>query len=171
MQSHFVEGKMTLLAATLLLFLGSAHAAMPLATAGPIETVWSSVIVTRNGDSVPLIANEPTVVTPLGAQQMFTAGTLFRDRYITGATPGNLTIPGISMYQIDNSQTFALSLLDEYVAASAQAFIQGLYPPLNNSFSTADPIITPESLLANSTNIAFPLGESHFPLYSADMLT
>ena len=160
MQSHLMERKMTLIAASLLLFLGSAYADMPLAVAGSIETVWSSVIITRNGDSVPLIANEPTVVTPLGAQQMFAAGALFRDRYITGAAPGNLTINGISMYQIDNSQTFALALLDEYVTASAQAFIQGLYPPLNNSFSTDDPIITPESLLANSTQVAFPLGES-----------
>ena len=163
---------MTLLAASLPLFLRSVHAAMPLAAAGPIETVWSSVIITRNGDSIPLISNEPTVVTPLGAQQMFSAGTLFRDRYITGTTPGNnLTIPGISMYEIDNTQTFALSLLHDYVTASAQAFIQGLYPPLNNSFSTDDPIISPESLLANSTQVSFPLGTSHFLWYSGDVLT
>ena len=135
------------------------------------ETIWSSVVITRNGDSIPLISNEPTVLTPLGAQQLFSAGAVFRDRYIAPsdvATYGEYIINGISTYQIDNTQTFALSLLEEYVAASAQAFIQGLYPPLINSFPTADSIITPVSLLANGSNIAFPLGtcpvrRSHSP--------
>ena len=126
------------------------------------ETIWSSVVITRNGNSIPLIANEPTVLTPLGAQQLFSAGAVFRNRYIApsdAATFGEYIINEISTYNIDNTQTVALSLLDEYVAASAQAFIQGLYPPLTNSFPSADPIITPISLLANGSNIAFPLGQ------------
>ena len=126
------------------------------------ETIWSSVVITRNGDSIPLISNDPTVLTPLGAQQLFSAGASFRDRYIApsdAAAYGEYIINEISTYQIDNSQTFALSLLDEYVAASAQAFVQGLYPPLNSSFISEDPIITSVSLLANGSNIAFPLGE------------
>ena len=126
------------------------------------ETIWSSVVITRNGDSIPLIANEPTVLTPLGAQQLFSAGALFRNRYIAPtdvATYAEYIIDEISTYQLDNSQTFTLSLLDEYVAASAQAFIQGLYPPLINSFPSGDPIITDVSLLANGSNIAFPLGK------------
>ncbi|MCJ1286362.1 hypothetical protein MMC26_005707 [Xylographa opegraphella] len=125
------------------------------------ETIWSSVVITRNGDSIPLIANEPTVLTPLGAQQLYSAGALFRNRYIApsdAVTYAQYIINDISTYEIDNSQTFALSLLDEYVAASAQAFIQGLYPPLTESFPSGNPIITAVSLLANGSNIAFPLG-------------
>ncbi|MCJ1321599.1 hypothetical protein MMC15_006944 [Xylographa vitiligo] len=138
------------------------------------ETIWSSVVITRNGDSIPLIANEPTVLTPLGAQQLFSAGALFRNRYIAPtdvATYAEYIIDEISTYQLDNSQTFTLSLLDEYVAASAQAFIQGLYPPLINSFPSGDPIITDVSLLANGSNIAFPLGGYQYPnVYATSLL-
>ncbi|MCJ1290183.1 hypothetical protein MMC34_001719 [Xylographa carneopallida] len=138
------------------------------------ETIWSSVVITRNGNSIPLIANEPTVLTPLGAQQLFSAGAVFRNRYIApsdAATFGEYIINEISTYNIDNTQTVALSLLDEYVAASAQAFIQGLYPPLTNSFPSADPIITPISLLANGSNIAFPLGGYQYPnIYATSSL-
>ncbi|MCJ1383167.1 hypothetical protein MMC17_006280 [Xylographa soralifera] len=138
------------------------------------ETIWSSVVITRNGDSIPLISNDPTVLTPLGAQQLFSAGALFRNRYIApsdAATNGEYIINEISPNQIDNSQTFALSLLDEYVAVSAQAFIQGLYPPLTNSFPSANPIITPVSLLVNGSNIGFPLGGYQYPnIYATSSL-
>jgi hypothetical protein len=125
------------------------------------EVIWGSVIITRNGDSIPLISNDPTTLTPLGAQQLYSAGALFRERYIepTNENVGNYTIPGISAFLIDNTQTFTLASLDEYVVSSAQAFIQGLYPPIQDNLGAADALITPESLLANGTNIAFPLGK------------
>ena len=112
------------------------------------ETIWSSVIVTRNGDSIPLISSSPTVLTPLGAQQLYSSGALFRDRYINS----NSAIPGLSKSAIDNSQTFSLSLLADYVEASAQAFIQGLYPPVINTINS------PISLLANGSTVSPPLG-------------
>ncbi|MCJ1248941.1 hypothetical protein MMC30_006162 [Trapelia coarctata] len=118
------------------------------------ETVWSSVIVTRNGDSIPLVSSSPTVLTPLGAQQLYSTGALFRDRYING----NNAIPDISKSEIDNTQTFSLSLLADYVEASAQAFIQGLYPPVQNT------IISPTSVLANGSTISPPLGGYQYPL-------
>lgn len=127
------------------------------------ETIWSSVVITRNGDSIPLISDQLITLTPLGAQQLFSAGAFFRDRYIAPtniSAYGDYIINGISTYSIDNTQTFSLSTQDEYVIASAQAFIQGLYPPLNHSFASEDPIITSVSLLANGTNTAFPLGKS-----------
>lgn len=113
------------------------------------ETIWSSVLVTRNGDSIPLISSSPAVLTPLGAQQMFSTGALFRDRYLSG----NSTIPAISKSEIDSTQTLALSLLAEYVESSAQAFMQGLYPPDQNT------IISSTSRLANGTTISPPLGK------------
>lgn len=113
------------------------------------ETIWSSIVVIRNGDSSPLISDGPTTLTPLGAQQMYAAGSSFRDRYITG----NTSIQGISKSEIDNVETFTLSLLRDYVASSAQAFIQGLYPPVQNT------IFSPTALLANGSSIVAPLGK------------
>ncbi|MCJ1473294.1 hypothetical protein MMC13_001945 [Lambiella insularis] len=153
-----------IVASTLLLLVVSCLAN---AVAGSTETIWSSVVITRNGDSIPLISEDLTTLTPLGAQQLFEAGAFFRDRYIAPTTFGDYIINGISTYSIDNTQIFSISTQDEYVLASAQAFIQGLYPPLNNSFSSEDPLITSLSLLANGSNIAFPLGGYQYPfLYS-----
>lgn len=132
-----------------LIVLISSHLIPHVVAQNLTETVWSSVVVTRNGDSIPLISSNPTVLTPLGAQQLYSAGALFRDRYLNG----NSTIPSISKSEIDNTQTFALSLLAEYVESSAQAFMQGLYPPDPNT------IISSLSRLANGTTISPPLGK------------
>lgn len=111
------------------------------------ETIWSSVIVTRNGDSIPVIMSDPNVLlTPLGSQQLHSTGAFFRDRYISG----NDAIPSISKSEIDDIQTYSLSLLANNVEASAQAFIQGLYPPVLS--------VSPTSLFANGTPISSPLG-------------
>ena len=76
------------------------------------ETIWSSVIVTRYGDRTPLITPGFSNLTPVGAQQLASAGSFFRDRYIaSSSTPsnGNHVINGISKYEVDNDQISALS--------------------------------------------------------------
>ncbi len=136
------------------------------------ETIWSSVIFTRYGERTPLILPEQNVLTPLGAQQLYSAGSTFRRRYIaqpSGSFGRNSGIRGISTYEIDSTQVYAMSTVDEFVVASAQAFVQGLYPPL--SASSNNTILNSMSVLANGSNIDFPLGGYQYPqIYTASEL-
>ena len=60
------------------------------------------------------------------------------------------------LIEIDNSQILVQSPTDEFIATSAQAFMQGLYPPVDNE---RDPLIlNAEYLLANGSNVQYPLG-------------
>lgn len=136
------------------------------------ERVWSSVIFTRYGERTPLISPEQTVLTPLGAQQLYSAGSAFRRRYIAPPSDGfgaNSGIEGISKYAIDNTQVYVMSTIEEFVVASAQAFMQGLYPPL--SASSNNTVLNSMSVLANGSNIDFPLGGYQYPqIYTASGL-
>ncbi|MCJ1480367.1 hypothetical protein MMC06_000522 [Schaereria dolodes] len=119
------------------------------------ETIWSSVVLTRYGDRTPWISPDTQVLTPLGAQQLYSTGGSFRERYIappTNQLGGTLAIAGISPNDLDSNQIFTRSTVDEFIVASAQAFMQGLYPPSNNSLSNT------MSVLANGDIIDFPLG-------------
>lgn len=133
------------------------------------ETVWSSVIFNRYGERTPIILPQQNVLTPLGAQQLYSAGSSFRKRYIDPPSNDSKAIHGISTYEIDNVQLNAMSAVDAYVVASAQAFIQGLYPPL--SVSSNDTILNSLSVLTNGSNIDFPLGGYQYPqLYTTSGL-
>lgn len=117
------------------------------------ETIWASVVFTNNGDRTPLVLPVQNVLTPLGAQQLFSAGSFFRQRYLAapaGAQEANYSINGIFHNAFDTTQTYVMSTLSDWVVASAEAFMQGLYPPLNNS--------DPNSLLADGSVIRSPLG-------------
>lgn len=117
------------------------------------ETIWASVVYSNHGDRTPLILPVPNVLTPLGAQQLYSAGSFFRQRYLAapaGAQESNYSINGILQNAFDTTQTNVRSTLSDYVVASAEAFMQGLYPPRNNS--------GPNSLLANGSIIQSPLG-------------
>ncbi|KAL9115588.1 MAG: hypothetical protein Q9187_007259 [Circinaria calcarea] len=124
------------------------------------ETVWSSVVVTLHGDRVPLISPDLSILTAVGAQQLHSAGGVFRDRYIAPSTPAvadNRIIRGISTDEIDNTQTFVESTLDPFNGGSAQAFMQGLYPPTNGTFR-----------LSNGTEVQYPSDGYQYPqLYTA----
>ncbi|KAI9722030.1 MAG: hypothetical protein M1812_001990 [Candelaria pacifica] len=129
------------------------------------ETLYGSVIFTRYGERTPLISSFDNVLTPVGAQQLYSAGQQFRSRYITpssdstdGSVVTNSSIMGISPRTIDNSQIYAASLVDEYVVNSAQAFLQGLYPPANVTDVNAA-----QSILANGSVTVNPLGGYQYP--------
>lgn len=120
------------------------------------DTIWASVVYSYHGDRTPLVLPVQNVLTPLGAQQLFSAGAFFRQRYLAapaGVQDANHTIDGILHNSFDTSQTHIRSTLDDYILASAQAFMQGLYPPHNASAGT-----DPTSILANGSFIESPLG-------------
>lgn len=125
----------------------------------PGETIWSSVIYTRYGERTPLISPQESILTSVGAQQLYSAGSYFRNRYVAPLDDNagvSSAVNGISEYEVDSTQVFTMSTADEYIATSAQAFLQGLYPPLSISANTTANIST--SILANGSNIEYPLG-------------
>jgi hypothetical protein len=80
----------------------------------------------------------------------------------------NLAINGLSKDELDNTQTFSMSASDEFIVVSAQAFMQGLYPPLNISLGT---LLNLMSILANGSIIGFPLDGYQYPhIYTASPL-
>ena len=85
---------------TLATVLAAAVSHLTFAQAQSTETVWSSVLVTLYGDRAPLISSGNSL-TPLGAQQLYSAGSLFRDRYIAPSSSNassDLVINGISPF-------------------------------------------------------------------------
>lgn len=74
------------------------------------EIIWCSVVVARYGDRTPIIEPGDSVLTSLGAQQLFSAGGLYRDRYVSPRGNNRSTvISGISSFQIENNQASGFS--------------------------------------------------------------
>jgi hypothetical protein len=108
------------------------------------QKVWAVVAYINNGERTPLVGDLETTLTPEGAQQMQRQGDAFRLRYLLSNetitdldTEGNSTIQGIQPNALDNAQLNLLSLDDSWAAAGALAFMQGLYPPSNQSYAPA----------------------------------
>lgn len=125
--------------------------------------VHSSVIFTRSGERMPFIASgTPPQLTSLGAQQLYSVGSTFRYRYMGygNSTSNPLSINlvvGLSNSSIDNDQLMIMTPNNAYLAASAEAFMQGLYPPF--TLNTEEALkLDPTSVLANNTYMEYPLG-------------
>lgn len=114
----------------------------------------------RTGERTPILQDGAPVLTALGAQQMFTLGQNLRTRYIAGNAPAGLgiqRIAGMSQDGLDNNQILVQTSDQQHLISSAQAFMQGLYPPRNiaNSNSTRG---LAGGLLSNGSAIDYPLG-------------
>jgi hypothetical protein len=103
-------------------------------------TVHSSFLFFRTGDRTPsILGDSPTTLTPLGAQQLYSTGEFFRARYITNEFSGinitsglqKATIDGLSINTPLDLQLYLLATDQQSEVASAQAFMQGLYPPFS----------------------------------------
>ena len=147
---------------------GIAGLAWLVASASAEDTIWSSVAYIFHGERTPLrtATSSSAKLTPLGAQQLLAQGTALRARWldlnltesqssITGFAP----IQGLETDAIDNSQLDILTTTDEYVVASAQSFMQGLYPPRRQTFLDME-----SAVLANSTMVDYPLGGFQYPM-------
>lgn len=120
--------------------------------------VRSTFIYTTYGDRTPMAWDTDPILTPLGAQQLYRAGENFRNRYVTvsdSSDDSSNIISRISPYQIPPSQITVLSRDEQYISAGASAFMQGLYPPLEDNSNYT--FIAGQSALANGTNIVAPL--------------
>lgn len=136
------------------------------------ETVWSAFAYVLNGERTPLLgpATARGALTSLGAQQMFSQGSLLRTRWLVNTTSSssgsnattNAPIANIERLAIDNSQLSISSSRDDYVSAGALAFMQGLYPPRTQTFASNNGGIN-ASVLANGSLVNFPLDGYMYP--------
>ncbi|KAL1646933.1 hypothetical protein SLS58_003069 [Diplodia intermedia] len=130
--------------------------------------VHAAVIFTRTGERTPLLVEQgPAELTPLGARQAHSQGTVFRQRYIAPQANsvdlgGPEAIRNISEYAIDNNQLYVLATEDGYAPATAQAFLQGLYPPYTLN-DTVTPALAATAVLANGTYMEAPLNGYQYP--------
>jgi hypothetical protein len=128
-------------------------------------TVLSSVVFVRSGERTPqILGTEPSILTSLGAQQAYTAGSFFRDRYVssTSSRSGVEKAPmrGLSANSYDPRQMYILAVDTHPAAATAQAFMQGFYPPYVLNESTAA-LVEPSSVLANESYVSITLPLQH----------
>ncbi|KAI8956343.1 phosphoglycerate mutase-like protein [Xylaria longipes] len=118
-------------------------AALPLVKT---ETVLGLYIFSRHGDRTPK-ALAPTNLTSLGAEEVYTSGSYYRSKYV--ASDATSPILGLSRDIAALTQLSVTAPVDNVLQSSAQAFLQGLYPPAGD-FSTQE--------LRNDTNTTAPLG-------------
>lgn len=96
---------------------------LPFVTAQEEHMVtWASVSFIYHGEKTPSLHTSPYNLTPLGATQLYSQGQHLRERYINGTTGS--VINGMTASVLDNSQIYMLGMDDNFVSASAMAFMQ-----------------------------------------------
>lgn len=141
--------------------LAAAVALAPELANAQVYTVWASVMFSRTGERTPeVLGYIPTTLTSLGATQSYNSGAFFRNRYITSANASSganvaLSAPlqGLAANSIDNLQTYTIALDEQYCVASAQAFLQGLYPPFQLNNNVMATVYDPTSVLSNGSYV------------------
>jgi hypothetical protein len=126
----------------LALFLAIMAAAWLVEAANDTDSmhIHGSVVFVRTGERTPILAGGDQVLTALGAQQMYTLGQNFRTRYVNeDGGPDGLGVQQmpIAANLLNNDQLLIQTLDTPYLFASAQAFMQGLYPPYSIANSSA----------------------------------
>lgn len=114
--------------------------------------IHSALVFTRHGDRTAKWY-KGYQMTNLGAQQVYQSGQFYRERYLTGDHPIN----GISRDEVSSSQIWASAPDQHVLFQTATNFLQGLYPPLDNSSSAIEN-------LNNGTDIEAPLEGYQFVL-------
>lgn len=94
------------------------------------ETVLGAYIFHRHGDRTTK-AWKPTSLTALGADEVYTSGTYYRNRYIASNSTSpilNIASDIVVLSQLDISASS-----DDVLQASAESFGQSLYPPAGSA--------------------------------------
>jgi hypothetical protein len=97
------------------------------------ETVYGVYVFHRHGDRTPK-SLPPANLTTLGYQEILTAGQYFRNRYVSSGA--SLKLQGLSSDVAIPSQLTVTAPSDTVLQDSAQAFLQGLYPPVSGRSET-----------------------------------
>ncbi|KAJ5558692.1 Histidine phosphatase superfamily clade-2 [Penicillium sp. DV-2018c] len=96
------------------------------------ERVWGVFAFTVHGESKPSALSSSHMLTDNGAKSLVAAGSAFRSRYLSAVAGSGTGIQNISPIILDSNDVDVLSTLDQSAVGSAQAFMQGLYPPLGS---------------------------------------
>lgn len=126
------------------------------------EKIWGVFAYTIHGDSTPNVLTEarPRFLSDYGANQLATAGAAFRERYLSSGESINVSesaIQYLSATVLDSKDVDVFATTDQFVIASAQAFMQGLYPPLGQSG------LAPSATVGNSSSNVSPLDGYQYP--------
>ncbi|KAL2163886.1 hypothetical protein VTH06DRAFT_3098 [Thermothelomyces fergusii] len=120
-----------------------------LAATAAAETIHGALVFARHGDRTA--KHYPDyVLTPLGAQQVYQVGSFYRKRYLSSSSPQR--IHGISEFEHVPAQVWASAPDTPVLLATANAFLQGLYPPLGD----IKPSLAAQDL-ANGSSVESPL--------------
>ncbi|KXJ96332.1 histidine phosphatase superfamily [Microdochium bolleyi] len=133
------------------------------------ETIWSSFVYVLYGDRTPSRPDSEPALTSLGAQQLFSQGSLFKARYLPGSASNDSSdssashpIAGIDSNALFTSQLSISSSADDWVFGSALAFTQGLYPPTTAVLAGGNGPAN-SSYLANGSMVVSPLNGYQYP--------
>lgn len=129
---------------------------LPWIPLGAAETVLGAYIFHRHGDRTTK-SYTPVSLTPLGAQQVYSSGAWYRDRYVS--SNASAKINGISSDIVKLSQLSVTSPVDNVLQNSGQVFLQSLYPPAKAS----------SEQLPNGKVVEGPLGGYQYIPVNADM--
>ncbi|KAL2830743.1 histidine phosphatase superfamily [Aspergillus cavernicola] len=143
-------------------FIGVLLGISPVTAQDQTAQVWAAFAYTVYGESTPQVFPRLKALTSYGANQLYDAGSAFRDRYValhSGPSGASTRIENLSPYLLDNEDINVASTSDVAVVASAQAFMQGLYPPLDESFNAT----FFEQALADGSATSAPLGGYQYP--------
>jgi hypothetical protein len=127
-----------------------------------VQITWAAVVFAHYGEKIPDATPGPYELTPYGANQMYNAGQIIQGRYIwplpnkTAGITSSERINGLSPTEIDNSQLYILSTDEEFVSASALAFMQALYPPVSLE-------LVSDANMSDSSLEQYPLGGYQYP--------
>lgn len=159
---------------SLLLFV--AALAAPASAQSSEAVVWGSVALVMHGERTPRQDSMNNALTPQGARQMLLQGAHFRSRYLlrneseqenqgqsSASVARNAPIQGIHQHAIDNSELSIRTSTDSFAMAGAVAFMQGLYPAIEDTFLTTNMSHVTES----NDNMNYPLEGYQYPAINA----
>ncbi|KAJ5952263.1 Histidine phosphatase superfamily clade-2 [Penicillium vulpinum] len=120
------------------------------------EKVWGVFAFTVYGDSKPSALTSSRTLTDYGASELAAAASAFRYRYISTVAGSQTGIQNISPIILDSNDVDVLSTTEQNIVGSAQAFMQGLYPPLGS-------MNIPSTEIANGSFAQAPLNGYQYP--------
>ncbi|BCS19178.1 uncharacterized protein APUU_12006S [Aspergillus puulaauensis] len=145
--------------------LGLSLHILPVVAQDQTARVWAVFAYTVNGERIPKVyPRHPKSLTPYGAYQLHEAGSAFRDRYVALDGVDSDTskrIVSLAPELLNTEDVKVASTPDIAVLASAQAFMQGVYPPLNETFNSS--FYGGDLELADGSVVQAPLGGYQYP--------
>ncbi|KAL5612050.1 uncharacterized protein BROUX77_002206 [Berkeleyomyces rouxiae] len=133
---------------------------LALASCASAETVYGAAVFSRHGDRTTKHYRNQQLTT-VGANQNFVMGSAYRSRYLLDSSEHQ--IANVSQDKYVSSQVYASAPDSGILLATANYFLQGLYPPLD-SINTAEA----GTALANGTKVTAPLSSYQYVTLHAE---